>query len=682
MALATNLPVGLFIHQNGNFSNVNTTLSEIIGFNNRIDLIGMRFVDFVHPEDRQLITNNLLEKGLPSGKSMVFRILKKCNRSIWVSLQQTEEIFEDHPYSIFSLLDLSILMRNEDSLSKYQSIMDELEDSIAEIDLAGNILFVNAAGCKIWGATMEESIGRNFRSYLDEETAQFVFNAYNKVFKTQTPGKNINYEIIRKDGQRRMVEDSVSLIRNRGGDITGFRAVSRDITLRKEKEKELAEHRTLLQAIFRSVKDAIVTVDHELKVIEANKSAEIICGLDLKTAKGHNFTNCLNQCNTSCLEIIRQTINNKTSIKEYRVECGSKKKHPQIVSVSSSPLLDPTGNFIGAVLVIRDITLIQDLERELRGRHQFQNIIGKSKKMQDIYSLIEDLANIDTTVLITGESGTGKELIAKAVHYTGHRSLHPFITVNCSALAESLLESELFGHVKGAFTGAIVNKPGRFQLADEGTLLLDEIGDISPFIQLKLLRVLQEKEFEQVGDATPHKVNVRIIACTNKNLRRSVRDGEFREDLYYRLKVVEIHLPPLRERVEDIPLLVAHFCKSFKKQFDKDIKGVSDEVLSRFMDYPWPGNIRELEHVIERAFVLCRDNVITFRHLPPEIRNFKSHIIQFDTTFEDRSTGNDQEILSALNRTFWNKTKAAKLLGISRQTLYRKIKEYNILETV
>jgi len=201
--------------------------------------------------------------------------------------------------------------------------------------------------------------------------------------------------------------------------------------------------------------------------------------------------------------------------------------------------------------VCRDITLLRELERELRERHRFQNIIGRSKKMQDTYRLLEDLANLETTVLVTGESGTGKELVAKALHYSGQRSFHPFVAVNCSALAESLLESELFGHVRGAFTGAIKDKQGRFEAANGGTILLDEIGDISPLIQLKLLRVLQEKVFERVGESVPQKVDVRVIACTNKNLKEKVRRGEFREDLYYRLMVVEVALPPLRDRLEE-----------------------------------------------------------------------------------------------------------------------------------
>ena len=565
-----------------------------------------------------------------------------------------------------------------DSLEKYQTIINEVEDGVAEVDLKGNVTFTNNGASRIWGHTMEEGPGRNYRSYVDEQTAKTVYEAYNKVFRTGIPGKNIVYEIIRKDGSRRIVEDSVSLIRNKEGIITGFRTVSRDITGRKETERELAEHRTRLEAIFSSMKDGIITVDPELKVIEANQSTENICGLAVREMTGKIFPQCLNQCSKSCCEVLSQTLEKRTTIKEYRIECGHQQRHQQTVSVSSSPLLDPEGKFMGAVLLIRDITLVRELERELKGRHQFQNMIGRSKKMQDIYRLLEDLANLETTVLITGESGTGKELIARALHYSGQRAFKPFITVNCSALAESLLESELFGHVKGAFTGAIRDKQGRFQAANGGTILLDEIGDISPLIQLKLLRVLQDKVFERVGESIPQKVDVRVIACTNKDLKEKVRRGEFRQDLYYRLKVVEVSLPPLRERLEDLPLLVDHFCHSFNERFKKNIEGISSEALSALMNYPWPGNVRELEHVMEHAFVLCHGRVITLEHLPLEIRDYERTEKITIPKIQGREPKQVQEILNALNKARWNKTKAARMLGISRRTVHRKIQFYQL----
>ena len=298
--------------------------------------------------------------------------------------------------------------------------------------------------------------------------------------------------------------------------------------------------------------------------------------------------------------------------------------------------------------------------------------------MQKLYALLENLSETDSTALITGETGTGKELVAHAIHYNSARKEKPFVKVNCSALAENLLESELFGHVKGAFTGAVQNKTGRFQMADQGTIFLDEFGDISPLIQLKLLRVLQEKEFEQVGDSTPIKIDVRIIAATNCNLKEKIKSGEFRQDLYYRIKVVDIPIPSLRERREDIPLLSDHFLGIFNKRFKKQIEGFSNEVINAFMNYSWPGNIRELEHAIEHAFVLCQGKTMLFDHLPVELKEYSrtEKSISLEKALPDK-----EELIHALNKTDWNKSKAARLLGIGRRTIYRKIEEYKILNS-
>lgn len=563
------------------------------------------------------------------------------------------------------------------TVEKYEKIMNEVEDTVGEVDLNGTVTWTNKSGFKLWGYTDKEAHGVNFRTYMDKDTAAYVFQEYNKVFRTGIPRK-VMYEIVRKDSSRRIIEDSVSLVKNEQGKVTGFRTISRDITQRMKTEKALAENRTRLEAIFRSVKDAIITVDPELKVIDVNNSTENICGISKKEIVGKTFTDCFHQCSQSCLAVLKQTIEKKVTVKEYRVECGYQLRVQQLISVTSSPLLDPDGNFTGAVMVIRDNTLFNELERELRERHQFQNMIGRSKRMQDIYKILENLANMETTVLITGRSGTGKELVAKAIHYSGNRAFKPFVTVNCSALAENLLESELFGHVRGAFTGAIKDRQGRFAAADGGTIFLDEIGDISPTMQLKLLRVIQEKVFERVGESIPQKVDVRVVAATNKDLRAKVKSGEFREDLFYRLKVVEVNLPDLCDRLEDLPLLANHFISTFNNKYEKEIEVISNDVLKIFMDYSWPGNIRELEHVIEHAFVLCAGQIITMEHLPVDIR-----ILRKSET--DRKSGRHMKekdeagnILEALNKAGWNKTKAARYLGMDRRSIYRKIAQYKL----
>lgn len=441
-------------------------------------------------------------------------------------------------------------------------------------------------------------------------------------------------------------------------------------TLHEEKEK----YRLNLEAIFRSVKDAIITVDKELRIVELNRAAEKICGVT-RDEIGKGFNSLDLGCRRNCLEAFAETISKRRPVEMSRIECNHKNRSGHVVSLATSPLLDHQGHFSGAVIVIRDETRLYDLERDLKERRQFHNIVGTSEKMQGIYSLIESLADVQTTVLITGESGTGKELVAEALHYKGIRSHKPLVKVNCSALPESLLESELFGHVRGAFTGAVKDKLGRFQRADKGTIFLDEIGDISPRIQLRLLRVLQEMEFERVGDSTPVKVDVRVIAATNKDLSAKIRRGDFREDLFYRLKVVEINVPPLRERQEDILFLIDHFIEKFNKKFDKEIKAVSADVKKIFMDYEWPGNVRELEHTLEHAFILCRHNTITLDHLPA---HFQTSSIVKPRVHRHEEGDETQKILQALEKTGGNKAKAARLLGFDRKTLYRKIEKFNI----
>lgn len=440
---------------------------------------------------------------------------------------------------------------------------------------------------------------------------------------------------------------------------------------RIQTEKE--RYRCNLEAIFKSLQDAIVTVDLDLKVIEVNHAAKFICGFSPKEIIGHSFQEIPQPCKKTCEKVLRETLSTKERVSEFRIECMHRIRPRQVVELSCSPLINENNEFIGAVLVIRDVSRITDLERELIERHQFQQIIGKNAKMLEIYNLLEALSDTETTVMIKGESGTGKGLVAKALHYSGVRALQPMISVNCSALSENLLESELFGHVKGAFTGAIKDKIGRFEMGNEGTVFLDDIGDISPRIQLKLLRVIQDRIYESVGDSNPRKVDVRIIAATNKDLKEKVRLGEFREDLYYRLKVIEIELPPLRKRLDDVPLLATHFCEMFNQRFGKEIRGVSDEVLSLLIQYHWPGNIRELEHAIEHAFVLCRGNTITIDDLPSEIRE-SSPLKENPSGY---MTMGENDILEALKKAGGNKAKAARILGVSRQTIYRKLQSHH-----
>lgn len=329
----------------------------------------------------------------------------------------------------------------------------------------------------------------------------------------------------------------------------------------------------------------------------------------------------------------------------------------------------------------------QFLRQEVEKKYRFENIIGKSSQMQEIFRKIEKITNYKTTVLITGESGTGKELAAKAIHYTGNRKNASFVAVNCGAIPRDLLESELFGHVKGAFTGAINHKIGLILQANSGTLFLDEIGELPLDLQVKLLRFLQEGEIRRVGDTRTMKVDVRVIAATSRNLVEAVEQGLFREDLYYRLNVVPVHIPPLRERREDIALLIRHFLKKYTREMEKDIQHISDDTMRALLEYKWKGNVRELENMLERAIVMTEGTIITTEYLPDELLKTHSQIILKipESRFSIKNVSKEvvqiaeKTLISrALKQTENNRTQAAKLLQISHRALMYKLKEYDL----
>lgn len=345
------------------------------------------------------------------------------------------------------------------------------------------------------------------------------------------------------------------------------------------------------------------------------------------------------------------------------------------------------------LLVVEKAVKFRQLEREntllkqqLRKKYQFENFVGDSQPIQKVFELIERVADTDSTVLITGESGTGKELIAKAVHYNSYRKDKPMIVINCGAIPEELLESELFGHEKGAFTGAHKMRVGRFELANGGTIFLDEIGDMSPNLQVKLLRILQEQKFERVGGTRTLEIDVRIIAATNKNLINAVNKGKFRQDLYYRLNVIPMKVPPLRMRKSDIPLLVEFFVSKFNKQKQKHIAGFTKEAMNALLEYSWPGNVRELENLVERLVILSNDDKIDLEDVPDSIKSKAGKVESIEVkipkdgiVFEHAVEEYEKKlILQALSETNWVKTKAAKLLNINRTTLIEKMKKKNL----
>jgi PAS domain S-box-containing protein len=451
-------------------------------------------------------------------------------------------------------------------------------------------------------------------------------------------------------------------------------AVTRHAVSSKELNDERERSRANLDAIFRTVTDSIIMVDKNGCLVQFNATAERICGYQ-SDCIGNDATDISLGCAGVCRSALMETLRSKSSRELRRIECRPPNGNLRIVSLSATPVTESDGSIRGAVAIIRDETHIVELERSLQQRGRYHGLVGASASMQRVYSLIASLADMPTTVLINGESGTGKELVAAALHSSGTRAKKPFVKVNCSALSEHLLESELFGHVRGAFTGAVSDKIGRFQKAHGGTLFLDEIGDVSPAIQMSLLRVLQEREFERVGDATPVKVDVRIVAATNQNLVEKVRLGTFRSDLYYRLNVVRIELPPLRERLDDLELLVANFITLFNTTLSKNISAVSDDVMTIFHGYRWPGNVRELEHAIEHACILGKSSIISVNDLPQDLLDSVTHssTSRKNSIYSAPFPPAKMSLAEALNSAGGNKARAARLLGISRMTLYRQM---------
>lgn len=440
-----------------------------------------------------------------------------------------------------------------------------------------------------------------------------------------------------------------------------------------DREEEI---RTNLAAIFDSVKDGLVSVDADGIVTDFNKAAGRFCGL-VADDRGENVASLDMPCSGKCRELLARTLEDQKPLELARMKCEHLERSKQVVSLSTAPLQNKDGEIFGAVMAVRDETRLDDLERSLNKRQSLHRLIAASQKMQELFGLIENLAKVPSTVLILGESGTGKELVAEALHLSGTRKKRPLVKVNCAALSDTLLESELFGHVKGAFTGAVKDHVGRFQKADGGTIFLDEIGDISPRMQLRLLRVLQEKEVERIGDSTPIKVDVRIVAATNQDLEEKVRRGEFRQDLYYRLKVITLTLPALRERKDDIPLLVDHFIRRYNEILGRQLQGCGQEVMEAMQAYDWPGNIRQLEHAVEHMLIHCSEPMASLNHLPSEVLQSASDLASSSEGTEGRE---QQTILAALEKTDWNKAKAARLLGIDRKTLYRKIEKFQLVE--
>ena len=436
------------------------------------------------------------------------------------------------------------------------------------------------------------------------------------------------------------------------------------------------------RTILDNVLDGIITVDLEGKIAWFNCAAEQITGYKKEEVLGRPCRSIFQTdlCGTGSCPL-EQTVRLQKNVSRLEVVITNKWGRQIPVSVSTAPIRDANGEILGAVETFRDLSLIKAYQLETQERYSFKNIVTKNTRMLAILQHLRDLALSDSPILLSGESGTGKELLARAIHELSRRKDGPYIAVNCGALPDTLIESELFGYRKGAFTDARQNKPGRFALAEGGTLFLDEIGDLPLEIQVKLLRVLQGGEYQPLGSTETLEADVRIITATNKELFDQMREGRFREDLFYRINVVQIDVPPLRQRREDIPLLIKHFLQKLNHKRRKNIGGLSPAAEETLLQYHYPGNIRELENILEYSTIICKNSQIEPRHFPPYLLRDKEQAPprgEAEAPATDMRKMEKEELLQALKTSRWNRQAAAATLGISRTTLWRKLRKYQI----
>jgi len=440
-------------------------------------------------------------------------------------------------------------------------------------------------------------------------------------------------------------------------------------------KKRTTQHRDV---ILDSINEGVFTVDLAWRLMTFNRAAERITGVPRHKAIGQPCSEVFRAdiCEKDCA--LKRTLTTERPIVNAMAHIIKETGERVPIRISTALLKDDSGTVVGGVETFQDLSQVEQLQKELESRYTFEDIVGRSPAMKNLFQMLPQIAESNSTVVIEGASGTGKELFARAIHNLSPRKNRRFVAINCGALPDTLLESELFGHKAGAFTDARHDKPGRFAVADGGTILLDEIGDVSPAMQARLLRVLQERSIEPLGSVEPVPIDVRVVAATNKNLAKLVRIGKFREDLFYRIRVIHLKLPALKQRREDIPLLIDHMVAKFNRLEGKDIAGVSEEVLVRLMQHDYPGNVRELENIIEQAFVLCHGGLIELHHLPPELRTTTSPRASDASGSVSLKSMERFLIIEALRRHDGNRTRAAKDLGIDTSTLYRKIKSMKI----
>ncbi len=552
---------------------------------------------------------------------------------------------------------------------QYELILEAVADGVFTVCPDGRITSFNKAAEEITGYKEKEVLGKICSEVLLASTS-ITSCPLHTCMEEKISIVDQELFIIGKAGYSIPVSVSAAPFVGHNGHILGGVQSFRNNTNRLQKA-----------LILDSVADGVFTVDRDWRITSFNFSAELITGWNRDSAMGQYCSDvfCSSICGKNCA--IAEALYTGLPVSNRSISIKDRNGKSKSISISASPLVDQDGNVLGGVETFRDLSVEMHLRQQLTQKYTFEQIISKSPAMQRIFQIMPEIARSESNVLILGESGTGKELVASAIFNASTRSDKPFVVVNCGALPDTLLESELFGYKAGAFTDARKDKQGRFAAAEGGTIFLDEIGDIPQSLQVKLLRVLQQKSYEPLGSNTPVQADVRIIAATNKELLDLVKTGTFRDDLFYRLNVVNIALPALRSRMEDIPLLVDHFVEKFGAEKQKDIVGVNDEVMALLMKYSYPGNIRELENIIEYGFILCPGGYIKKEHLPDTfaetmLENTTPLLISYEGLSLEEIEKNAIEL--CLKRNKWKRMLSCRELGISKDTLRRKIERYKI----
>jgi PAS domain S-box-containing protein len=555
-------------------------------------------------------------------------------------------------------------------------ILRSIPDAVVTIDAEKRLVAQNAPARALTGEDDTTAISRRCGSALRTEICDTDRCPFERAFAN---GETVTtFNVRAHDGTPICI--NTSPLRNAQGETVGVVESIREVTHINRLIEELSDQRKKVQAVLDSLAEGVLTVDRDGRVTSLNRTAQRLLGC---AGDVSDLATCALPAGLAGPgSPLHETLTTGRAVRNRELALDDGRGRSVTVNVHSGPLRSEAGETMGAVCTLRDLGEIERLVDERRQRDPSLGVIGKHPRMRDVFDLIAMIKDSDSTVLIQGESGTGKGLLAQALHRASPRHARPFVKVSCAALPEALLESELFGHERGAFTGAIRERKGRFELADQGTIFLDEIGDLSPTVQVKLLRVLQEQEFERVGGTSTLRVDVRVIAATHRDLQRLMAEGKFREDLFYRLDVIPIHVPPLRERRSDIPLLVEHLLDRFASAGKGNATTVSPRTMAILMDHPWPGNVRELENVLEHAIVCSRGNVIEPEALPrallvpPAPRGDPAPRSRGAAAPSDEAEA--ARIRRALDACRWNRRRAAAQLGFDRTTLWRRMRRLDI----